>query len=296
MKNLLLCLFLLSITAQSFGQCSPTLKEIYDFEEGDKFVYENIFVTLQNGRPVYRTTYDSFQVVKNLTSGDTIRYRIQYPTITIDTTLFIDSVNHALNRCENDWVSIWEKPFIDYVIVNGRYDRQDTNDLFLPLQIDSISKTPNSKYIISIESIYYRDSSGIIVPTTSNSLLNEISQEYTKEQGMTQMNFTPFEESFSKRLIQLFRNGEYILYESYASINQVHKTQKVRIYPNPTSTLLHIEASSPIHSVKLFDTNGKMVLSVNETKSMYIGSLLPGIYIAEITSNQGIIRKKVYKK
>jgi hypothetical protein len=296
MKNLLLCLFLLSITAQSFGQCSPTLKGIYDFEEGDKFVYENIFVTLQNGRPVYRTTYDSFQVVKNLTNGDTIRYRLQYPTITIDTTLFIDSVNHALNRCENDWVSIWEKPFIDYVIVNGRYDRQDTNDLFLPLQIDSISKTPNSKYIISIESIYYRDSSGIIVPTTSNSLLNGISQEYTKGQGMTQMNFTPFEESFSKRLIQLFRNGEYILYESYASINQVHKTQKVRIYPNPTSTLLHIEASSPIQSVKLYNSLGQRVMVEYKVNKVNIASLPVGIYMVHIQTDQGILRKKVYKK
>ena len=264
-------------------------------------MYQIINVEPGNGTPVYSYSFDSVFVLKNISRGDTLSYILSNRTANsknTDTLTLIDSTNHPLNICKNSFANIWSTPFSD----RRGIQRWDTLNLYLKVQVEDNNNGDSIKFIegsTTYKGDFYKDSLGnkILYQRDMETLEGvDMRQEYQEGLGKTLDVFTLFEGQISRQLIQLIRNGDTLVNIKTASFQSLKAANSITIYPNPTSTLLHIEASSPIHSVKLFDTNGKMVLSVNETKSMYIGSLLPGIYIAEITSNQGIIRKKVYKK
>ncbi len=75
----------------------------------------------------------------------------------------------------------------------------------------------------------------------------------------------------------------------------------MRIYPNPVEDILNIQLNSPIGNtlLRLYDINGRNVL-VEPVNSAYfsinIAYLVPGVYVLEIVSDQGISRKKIIKK
>jgi hypothetical protein len=69
----------------------------------------------------------------------------------------------------------------------------------------------------------------------------------------------------------------------------------VNIYPNPASQQLTIEGSN-ITGIRLNDLNGKTVLQKKidgKTFVLDISHLAPGIYIAEVTTQNGIVNRKV---
>lgn len=70
------------------------------------------------------------------------------------------------------------------------------------------------------------------------------------------------------------------------------------IFPNPVSTQISVLSSNPVSSVKIFDVNGKMVLSdFSNTQSGYDVSALPqGLYVIEVESNGSLARKKFLKE
>jgi hypothetical protein len=290
MKNLLLCLFLLSITAQSFGQCSPTLKEIYDFEEGDKFNYlETWEVGGINGNICTKTDI-SYEISKNLSIGNTISYERSYSDGNIDTLTFVDSSEHFLNSCNQDFVKV---PTLIYK-VHGN-SKRDTTEFYIKASIDAnnLDNKIFSWGTENIDSIFIKGENHYYRTTEGPS--ERFEYKYRNRMGLI-LGINSFGTSHIQLELVSFIRGNDTTEFDVLNINSSIKSPTIKVYPNPTSTLLHIEASSPIHSVKLFDTNGKMVLSVNETMSIDIRSLLPGIYIAEITSNAGILHKKVYKK
>lgn len=77
---------------------------------------------------------------------------------------------------------------------------------------------------------------------------------------------------------------------------------KVKLYPNPVSDQLFFtleEAGIEISTIGIRDITGKTVKIVNLTQgstSINISDLKPGVYMLEITSNQGAATKKIIKK
>jgi hypothetical protein len=69
------------------------------------------------------------------------------------------------------------------------------------------------------------------------------------------------------------------------------------VYPNPTENKLTIGLTEPIHlrSVTLYSQLGELVLKTT-SNSLNVSSLPAGIYIAEIITDKGLIRKKVIKE
>ncbi|MCC6383785.1 MAG: T9SS type A sorting domain-containing protein [Bacteroidia bacterium] len=65
------------------------------------------------------------------------------------------------------------------------------------------------------------------------------------------------------------------------------KSTTVRIYPNPTSTLLSIESQDKISSVEIYSANGEKIATYH-TSQIDISKFENGIYILNITTNRQI--------
>lgn len=69
----------------------------------------------------------------------------------------------------------------------------------------------------------------------------------------------------------------------------------VRLYPNPTTGILNIEAEG-VQNVEIFDAVGRMVSQSDATNQIDLGPLAPGIYTIRLTLPQGTIIRKVVRK
>ena len=69
------------------------------------------------------------------------------------------------------------------------------------------------------------------------------------------------------------------------------------LYPNPMQNSLNIQLSGGISltSTKIYNQLGELVLSGNKN-NIGVSSLSTGIYVAEIVTDKGIIRKKIVKE
>lgn len=74
-------------------------------------------------------------------------------------------------------------------------------------------------------------------------------------------------------------------------------SRSVLLYPNPVSEILQINASEgiTIQKMTLFSILGQLLVSTSE-KSIDVSSLSEGIYLLEITTDQGILSKKIVKE
>jgi hypothetical protein len=83
------------------------------------------------------------------------------------------------------------------------------------------------------------------------------------------------------------------------STEYFEKDDAVLIFPNPTSNIVQIRTESAIQSIKLYDVQGRVVISKtinNDTSALDIAHLTVGIYFLKIETTQGNYLKKVLKK
>lgn len=86
------------------------------------------------------------------------------------------------------------------------------------------------------------------------------------------------------------------------SVNSVNMTLTFEIFPNPTQDILNINTNShnSIKSVKIYNTVGQLVFTkisyIEENMvELDIASLNPGVYLALIDSEQGVLIEKIIK-
>lgn len=76
-------------------------------------------------------------------------------------------------------------------------------------------------------------------------------------------------------------------------------SQKVKLYPNPTSEMVTLEINDrSVTQCELFNSNGQLIkiLSVEQGVNNYtIRDLKEGIYLIKIKSKEGTIVKKIIK-
>ncbi len=71
----------------------------------------------------------------------------------------------------------------------------------------------------------------------------------------------------------------------------------LKLYPNPVSSLLHIESDSDIDHIQIYDLTGKqMNLLRFENKTVDVSALQNGIYIIEVQTNDSTFKSKFVKK
>ncbi|APY00065.1 T9SS type A sorting domain-containing protein [Lacinutrix venerupis] len=69
---------------------------------------------------------------------------------------------------------------------------------------------------------------------------------------------------------------------------------KVSIYPNPTNNIINIKSNNAIQNVELYDVLGKKV-KTTKASTISLNSFSKGIYIMKVTTDKGIVTKKVTK-
>jgi beta-glucanase (GH16 family) len=71
----------------------------------------------------------------------------------------------------------------------------------------------------------------------------------------------------------------------------------LKIYPNPTSNILHIESQLPFDTLKLFDIQGRELFSAQTNlKSIDLSNYDAGIYFINVSNEKGNVTKKVIVK
>lgn len=85
------------------------------------------------------------------------------------------------------------------------------------------------------------------------------------------------------------------------STNQFDKKQKVFIYPNPSNREIHIETSTQIQNITIYDLQGRVVLSKNNAENtmhlrLDVSDLSNGIFLIQFETAEGEYTKKLIKK
>ena len=78
---------------------------------------------------------------------------------------------------------------------------------------------------------------------------------------------------------------------SISSIND--DSYSVVVYPNPTANYININTSIPVHSVTLFNLQGKQILKAKGETKIGVSHLAAGMYLVKIHIEDSIITKKI---
>lgn len=73
----------------------------------------------------------------------------------------------------------------------------------------------------------------------------------------------------------------------------------ITMYPNPVSNTLNIMAKEKIRTIRIFASNGSLVKTITnlpENTSLDFSTLVKGIYIVEVLTDNGSVRNKIMKK
>lgn len=79
------------------------------------------------------------------------------------------------------------------------------------------------------------------------------------------------------------------------SVDDFTFAPQIKLWPNPTVDVLHIEASSAIQQVIIFDMQGRVVIQSTETK-LELSHLSAGNYLVQIQTEQNSVTKQIVKK
>lgn len=86
----------------------------------------------------------------------------------------------------------------------------------------------------------------------------------------------------------------YIYSDAPSSINVVETSFK--IYPNPTHNTINIETSETIQKVEIFNLQGQKVLVAGNEKVIHVADLANGIYMLQLTTENGVKTEKFVKQ
>lgn len=85
----------------------------------------------------------------------------------------------------------------------------------------------------------------------------------------------------------------YIQVSPATSAEQI-KLNFISFYPNPATDIIYF-TSNDEHTIKVFDLNGKQLITVKNQLRLDISELKKGMYILEINSGKNILREKLIK-
>ncbi len=87
--------------------------------------------------------------------------------------------------------------------------------------------------------------------------------------------------------------------EVYPGINETSDKDKIMVYPNPATDIIHIKANDKITNVKLVNYNGQVTYN-SEVDADFVqfnsSDFAPGMYILQITTNSNTNNKQIVLK
>ncbi len=117
---------------------------------------------------------------------------------------------------------------------------------------------------------------------------NEISEPYIYE--IT-------DEGDGKRSMTItVQNGDIAYYQNALLGIEDNSFTAIKIFPNPASNQLNINASQPLERIEMYSVSGKFIMSETDFSNPIDISKLPsGLYFIKISSKNGILTKKFIK-
>lgn len=96
-----------------------------------------------------------------------------------------------------------------------------------------------------------------------------------------------------------FNQSQYINY-TLLSISELDNKSDFNIYPNPTNSIIYIEApKNNVSKLEIFDLQGRLLKTINENKEKYqidISNFTSATYLLKITTDKGSQSVKIIKK
>ena len=108
--------------------------------------------------------------------------------------------------------------------------------------------------------------------------------------------------SFGEYTVQVTQNGCTTVSEAFVatilSVEDLLKTGVLKVYPNPTSGLIHVNQSGKFSSLRIYNLSGQVVLSRNgifQNEVINMVNLQPGQYILELTGRSETVKLNIQK-
>ena len=255
----LLLLFSMSAVAQDYS----TWGEIYDFEVGDEFHYEEQVLTVGFG------------------------YIIKIINIEITDKVF--SMN-------NDSITYTQSVVKFTVPGYGGPSYENYNETFTVTDLSTLLLA-DSVYTDSLyngRKISYIDESGVNLDTDIKKYVNGCGLAYWFYREMLS---PPME--YYYHLTYFSKNGEeWGTPNPVVGISDLKQQRNdIQIYPNPVRDNLQISSSENIEELMICDQYGRLVLSPpSENNTIDVSALEPGMYFLIISTEKGQISKKFIKE
>lgn len=98
-------------------------------------------------------------------------------------------------------------------------------------------------------------------------------------------------------LVGEFGGMKYFENTEITNTNEINKITSLKLFPNPTTDILNIQAEDEIEGIELLNVFGEEVLSIQSNfKIIPLNDILPGIYTVKITLlNNNCIERKIIK-
>jgi hypothetical protein len=297
-----------------YQECSPTFKDVFDFQVGNFFRYEEDF-TNYSGDWFKILTTESYNITGREVYSDTLIYtrkgkrkKVNYKpcveyaghycyndweilstkTYIIDDTItYIDSLNHFLNKCADSLINV--KLFVGCC---------DT--IFTRIQIEE-NGTIIKKTVGGENNFYIYDSIGAKWDTLfwlddPNSYLYNFNEVYAKGLGLFEKDYGYFEGSDIKTLTAYIKGTDTFGIITSIPENTLIKTE-CTIYPNPVINDLNIRLEDSFFQINIYNSIGELlyskpVLSDNtDLITIYVGEFKKGLYLVELIGKNKFIAK-----
>lgn len=92
--------------------------------------------------------------------------------------------------------------------------------------------------------------------------------------------------------------GFAIPYNPNIMVDEIFSSPSLNLYPNPSGNYLNIVSDAMMQNVKVYDDTGRLIQSLNLSNCFYkidLNQLHNGVYILEISTDKGIIKRKFTK-
>ena len=300
MKKLLLGLvvFLSSFLLAFAQDCSPTLKEIYDYEIGDEYIYESESFSFCGGHePCVNYRRFGFKILDKIVSGDTFIYVFEglFPSSSAtlesydarhspahkDTIVFIDSSMHILNHCPSD-------SLIPFNV------REEFDSVFTKVVIQDD------------DSIIYKTVGGSDnLYTYNNDELKRWTEyvfedKFAKSLGLVYQYFQRYDHAYSFfEMVSHIKGGDTTILKPSGRIERTKNTE-LTVFPNPVTNKLTITSQDERSSISIgiFTATGKLVQKVKANQNFVeidFSAYTSGAYFITIQKGKSLTTKKVIK-
>ena len=93
-------------------------------------------------------------------------------------------------------------------------------------------------------------------------------------------------------------DGNYQYSDNCMLSNREYYADKLNVYPNPTTGVLHldIEDETKIEKIEVYDFSGKIIKEIKGELLINIESLASGNYLLRVFTSEGVVIKKIIKK